>query len=99
MSSRKRNPVTARNQFLRSHYGITQSDYLLILESQGGRCAICRTDSPETKWHKTFSVDHCHATGKVRGLLCQKCNMAIGYLKDSPEAADSAAAYLRKHGR
>ena len=70
-------------------YGITIADYNAILERQGGVCAICKKHPGET-----LCVDHCHATGKVRGLLCRKCNAAIGFLEDDPRNARAAAAYL-----
>lgn len=61
---------------LRVRYGLTKEDYDIMLKNQNGVCAICGL--PETK--KNFSVDHNHNTDKVRGLLCQKCNRAIGLL-------------------
>ncbi len=70
-------------------YGMTIADYDALLERQGGVCAICKKHPGET-----LCVDHCHATGKVRGLLCRKCNAAIGFLEDDPRAARAAAAYL-----
>lgn len=75
-------------------YGITMADFDALLESQGGVCAICKGNhnGPGARFH----VDHCHNSAKVRGLLCGRCNTAIGLLQDSPEIADAAAAYLRR---
>ncbi|WP_458682261.1 endonuclease VII domain-containing protein [Prescottella equi] len=74
-------------------YGITSEEYWAIYAHQGGRCAICQR---ATGARKKLSVDHCHATGTVRGLLCQKCNRdVLGHLRDSVEALGRAADYLR----
>lgn len=78
-----------------SQYGITPDDYAAFFSAQNGRCAICGTDTP-SKRRVFFDVDHCHTTGKVRGLLCEVCNRAIGLLKDSPEMLRRAADYLEK---
>lgn len=74
-------------------YRISQEAYCLLLESQDGECAICRTKIDLD----SCRIDHCHETGEVRGLLCVSCNTGIGLLKDSPEVLMSAARYLQKH--
>lgn len=74
------------------NYGLSHAEYEALLESQQCRCAICRTDAPSRTWH----VDHCHATGAVRGLLCPQCNVGLGHFKDSPELLSAAGAYLMK---
>lgn len=68
-----------RNRALRRLYGISLSGYQSILQKQGGLCAICGTDKPSPHGKKQFSVDHCHVSGRVRGLLCGKCNVCIGW--------------------
>ena len=78
-------------------YGITPAEYDAILAAQGYCCAICGTDAPGGKgWH----TDHDHSggkvRGKVRGILCGRCNMALGLLDDDPERFRLAAAYLEK---
>jgi hypothetical protein len=75
-------------------YGLSADEFEAMLATQGGCCAICGSDSAGRKDHEALSVDHCHATGKVRGLLCSKCNTAIGLLNDDPRALLNAAAYL-----
>lgn len=71
-------------------YGITEVDYQAISARQGGLCAICgRPDS-----ERRLCVDHDHETGRVRGLLCKHCNMAIGQMGDSSESLRRAAEYL-----
>ena len=72
-------------------YGITPTEYVNMLERQGGRCAIC--DSPDHA-AKDWQVDHDHATGYVRGLLCRPCNVAIGLMKDDVDRMKRAIEYL-----
>ena len=72
-------------------YGITFDDYEAMLKAQNGLCAIC---GGQCSVKKRLSVDHDHTTGAVRGLLCIKCNCAIGYLKDSTDLARKALEYL-----
>jgi hypothetical protein len=79
--------------FLSYRYGITRSDYDRMLAEQGSRCAICRTDQPGSR-QKLWSVDHCHASNRVRGLLCHRCNLGLGYFKDDPDRLRSAIVYL-----
>jgi len=75
--------------------GLTPDDYARMLEAQGGRCAICRADKPGQKDNSSWAVDHCHTTGKVRGLLCHSCNLALGLLGDTLERLETATGYLR----
>ena len=84
-----------RNSKYKRQYGITIDDYKSMLEKQAGKCAICFTSDPGARV-KHFQVDHCHKTGAVRGLLCHKCNRAIGLLNDSVESVLRAATYLEK---
>lgn len=83
---------------LQYRYGITKKDYDYLLEQQNNCCAICNTTNPslKSKNHKYFSVDHCHQTGKIRGLLCATCNSAIGLLGDCPETIANASLYLSR---
>lgn len=70
--------------------------FLSMLAGQGGVCAICKRD----KWGGRFGipmVDHDHSTGRVRGILCCDCNMAIGRIYDNPDTALSMAEYLRSN--
>jgi len=69
---------TKRDYFLTHKFGITTKDYDKILFEQNNCCAICLSTSMGDKRSKNFHVDHCHATGKVRGLLCNDCNLAVG---------------------
>ncbi|MGD9749781.1 MAG: endonuclease VII domain-containing protein [Acidimicrobiia bacterium] len=73
-------------------YGLTREELNLLL-AQHDVCAICGTAA----WGKKGpQVDHCHATGAVRGVLCTSCNNGLGRFKDDPERLESAAAYLRR---
>lgn len=84
-------------ELLLSKYGLTTEHYELLLEMQGGRCGICGTTSTGTKG--SFCVDHDHDSGRVRGLLCDRCNRGIGLLGDNPDTLRSAARYLDRHER
>jgi hypothetical protein len=88
---------------IKRHYGITKDEYNSILESQHCSCAICQIHLDDYagihgngKKVERFSVDHCHTTGKVRGLLCFRCNLAIGYAQDNPDIMEKAAQYIRE---
>jgi hypothetical protein len=76
-------------------YGLTTADYDRMLAAQDGRCAVCRSPAPlgRGRWH----IDHDHVTGQIRGLLCNNCNMGIGYFGDDPEVVAAAASYLARH--
>lgn len=83
-----------RDWTLRTKYGIGSTEYDALLTKQDGKCAICGTTKPKTKGGEYFVVDHCHSTGKVRGLLCVPCNLALGYVQDDPAILRSAITYL-----
>jgi hypothetical protein len=77
--------------------GITRIVYEEILASQGGRCAICRTDTPNMRSPKSlFCVDHDHKTRLIRGLVCNRCNLVIGIIGEDAEALSRASDYLRR---
>lgn len=82
-----------RNSKLKNTYGISYTEYLTMLEAQGGCCAICGTN--DTGKRKAFAVDHCHETGNIRGLLCSNCNTGIGNLRDDIGLLERAIEYLR----
>lgn len=75
-------------------YGITTEDYNRMLLEQNGVCKICgRTETHAKK--KKFNIDHNHITGKVRGLLCNRCNVGLGKFKDDIEILKKAIGYLQ----
>lgn len=79
-------------------YGLTQEQYDELLQSQGGGCAICGSTTSGDQRRPALHVDHHHETGVVRGILCMKCNVAIGSMGDDPALLDRAAKYLRGMG-
>jgi hypothetical protein len=88
-------PEEERTRHLRRSYGITPEDYDTLAVAQGHVCAICGKTPKPGKWH-VLHIDHDHKTGRVRGLLCFRCNNAIGQLEDDPDLLRSAIAYLEK---
>lgn len=92
--TRASHKLTRIRNYLRATYGLTLTQYEQMFYDQDGRCAICQQFSL-----KTLCVDHDHATGAVRGLLCVNCNAALGKYGDSPERIDSAINYLIEHKR
>ncbi len=85
---RRDNPDCARATARKHKYGITPEQFDAMFTAQGGCCKVCG-DRP-----KTLSVDHCHNTLKVRGLLCHKCNSALGLMKHQTTILESAISYL-----
>jgi Recombination endonuclease VII len=87
-----------RDRAFQEKYGITIADYRRMEQEQDGKCAIC--GKPETAERngkpRILAVDHCHDTGKVRGLLCGKCNPMIGYADHSIVTLERAIDYLRR---
>jgi len=75
--------------------GIVERDYLEMFRKQNGKCAICGVSHLELR--KRLCIDHDHKTGKVRGLLCLKCNWVLGHCLDSTEILSNAIGYLSKH--
>jgi len=92
------NPDSIRHRRIKRTYGLTEADWQTMFDAQGGVCLIC--GKPEIATYKNgkvkrMSVDHCHTTGAVRGLLCSKCNHGLGNFDDNPELLVVAAEYLR----
>lgn len=83
--------LNKRNQVLK-RYGITPEQVNEMGEAQDWKCAICTTDILEAP-----HIDHDHATGKVRQLLCLHCNIGLGHFQDKPDILEKAIAYLKKH--
>ena len=78
--------------YLLRDYGLTPDRYYALLERQGHVCAICR--KPDATAKGILSVDHDHATGQVRGLLCHHCNVGLGHFQDDPTLLTRAAVYV-----
>lgn len=89
-------PERALNVVLKTMYGITLADYDAKHAAQGGLCAVCFVPGP-ARGKTRLCVDHCHASGKVRALLCSCCNTGLGYFKDEADRLRRAAAYVELH--
>lgn len=98
--------LTARKEYNRKYYrkeyawkraglAVTKLDYEIMMAYQNNNCAICGSDS--TYFGIAMAVDHCHTTGKIRGLLCTNCNIGLGNFKDSPELLSKAIWYLTEY--
>jgi hypothetical protein len=82
--------IYGRRSMLKMKYGLTEAQVIARLEAQGCRCLICHTSLT----FMTLRIDHCHATGRVRGLLCDPCNIGLGNFKDDTARLRKAADYL-----
>ena len=76
------------------HYRIREHDYAAMFDKQSGNCDVCKTNQAELT--RRLSVDHCHTSGEIRGLLCDNCNPAVGFVKESIERCEQLIAYLKK---
>lgn len=92
--TRKASPDVQRASRLRQKYGITAEDYDRMLDTQGGVCAICGGAEPTGR---RLAVDHDHATGVVRQLLCKPCNVSIGSMGEDVDRLRAAIAYIEAH--
>ena len=80
------------NEYLKERrYGITQDQFEQMLVDQSNKCKICNIEFKNTK---STHIDHCHKTNKVRGLLCNDCNLALGQFGDNTDIMDNAIKYL-----
>lgn len=93
--SRAYNAKHRYRNHLRYHYGLTLEMYNAMVAAQGGRCAICNGEP--TGRRKKLLVDHNHATGKVRQLLCYKCNLIVGVFETSFDLIAKASEYIARH--
>lgn len=89
----RRHPERRRASKRHSLYGLSARDFDALFLSQGRRCAICQTIDPG---RRSFAVDHDHTTGRVRGILCGRCNAVLGLAKESVETLARAIRYLKE---
>ena len=90
-------PTYAENRAGRfKRYGLTEATFTELLDSQGGRCAICSVPLDPNDTNRNTHVDHCHTSGRVRGILCSGCNLGLGHFKDDHKRLLVAATYLLK---
>ena len=101
---KNKDAICSRNMrnYYKRKYGITKEQYDAMVLQQGGLCAICR--KPETSLDSRTSssviglaIDHCHTTGRIRKLLCKRCNMCLGRVGDSVEVLQAMIKYLEEH--
>ena len=83
-----------RRARLKRRYGITPDDYDLLLTNQNGHCALCER-TPDQERYGYLHVDHCHDSNKIRGLLCEQHNLALGKMGDTEEALRRALNYIK----
>ena len=74
---------------LKHEYGMSKDDYTRLLQTTKGKCQICLLE-------KKLVIDHCHVSGKVRGMLCTNCNTALGHFKDKTTVLKNAITYLER---
>lgn len=89
----KANPSKVASIRVKARYGLTRSDFEAMLVAQSGLCLICGLQPHKMR---RLVVDHCHATGKIRGLLCDGCNKGLGDFEDRIERLEAAIAYLKR---
>lgn len=98
---RQNNPEKAKSFSLKRQFGIDLKEYIKMYESQNGKCYICGSHgtmfSEKSDIYPVLAVDHCHKTGKIRKLLCPKCNGGIGMFRDNPTLLRKAANYLSEY--
>lgn len=78
-------------------YGITLQGRDEILRKQNFKCAVC--DSPTPNSRKGWVIDHCHDSNKIRGILCQSCNLTLGHSKEDIQRLRSIIRYIKKHNK
>ena len=90
-----------RERQLKKSFGLTIDDYNKKLQTQDGLCAICKKPESSLNAHSSgilpLAIDHDHQTGKVRDLLCSRCNQALGLLREDVEIAKNLVTYIQKH--
>ena len=96
----KNHPEKHKRRHLKREYNLSIEEFNKLLIIQSNVCAICQQPETHKEYHsgkiKSLAVDHNHETGKIRGLLCSNCNVAVGLLKDSTLHAQALVDYLKK---
>lgn len=89
--------ILVRAYSLQKKFGITIEEYESMCESQAFRCAICQKECRNQRGNRkdVLAVDHCHKTGKIRGLLCMTCNTGLGHFEDDTDTLTRAITYIR----
>lgn len=101
----KEAPEKVRERHYKKNYNWSIADYDQMFKAQGGLCAICRgPQKQKNHWVKDrdeqnpLAIDHCHKTGKIRGLLCFSCNIILGHVEEKQNRLQNLIDYLQKHG-
>jgi hypothetical protein len=98
--NKDRTDENRRRWHIKKRYGISIEEFDAILAQQGGVCAICGQDEPDahgrTGTKFKLSIDHCHDSNEIRGILCNRCNRAIGLLNDDVDLLKKAIEYLER---
>lgn len=92
------NKAKRQNHKMIQNYGIDKVQYLELLTKQDNKCAICGREDTGVARTQNLSIDHCHKSGVVRGLLCNWCNQGLGHFHDNPELLKKAAEYIVAKG-
>lgn len=92
----RENPDEVNDKRAAKIYGISYDQVVSMREQAGGYCQICGREG--IKHHSRLVIDHCHSTGKVRGLICSKCNTILGYCDDNPDILNKLSTYLKNNG-
>lgn len=87
------NPGARQRTRIKYHYNLTMEEYQKLIEEHENKCAVC--DKPRSELKKELDIDHCHTTGKIRGLLCPNCNKALGLLNDDPSVIERLLNYIK----
>lgn len=93
----KNNKDLYEKYVLKRRYGLTMEELKELINSQNGYCYICGRHESSFKGKRRLHLDHCHKTGKVRKLLCIRCNNALGFLDDNIERLEKCISYLKDH--
>lgn len=94
---RVKNPTFWKTSHRKRNYGITNEDVDKMIILQENKCAICSVEFHPTEKNRKMSIDHCHSKNKVRGLLCNKCNISLGHL-EKEGFLEKALNYLKQNG-
>ena len=88
----------AKKYQLKAKYGLSEEALADMLETSDNRCEICQTPVEHGRIELGAAhIDHCHETGKVRGILCSQCNLGLGHFRDNVDYLNNAISYLEKH--
>lgn len=93
---RKENRAEAYLYELERKYGLNQEDAHKLLRDQGNKCEICKVNFDE---NAKRNLDHCHATGKIRGFLCRRCNSVLGLVNDDSTLLGNCIRYIHDHAK